>query len=53
MLLGELNADVSYPYVIYILSIVYIPGSRVVRESHRNTEESSEVLFLHTTFTGE
>jgi len=50
MFLGEVNADMSYLYVIYILYIAYIPGSRVVRVSHRNTEESSEVLFLHTAF---
>ena len=54
MFLGDVNADMSCLYVLFILCIAYVPGSRVVKVSHGSIEGSGEVLFLHTTtFIGE
>lgn len=49
MFLGEVNADVPSLYVIDILYIAYISGSRVGQVSHGSSEKSTEFLFPYTT----
>lgn len=49
MFLGEVNADVPPLYVIDILYIAYISGSRVGQVSQGSPEKSTEFLFPHTT----